>query len=422
MATEVSVSIQPASDSIRSGLESSGSLLSDFVMVDIPNHTDCFPVRRSPQVTRKANSASPSLVKRLLHVTDSEHLERTSYSSMVTMSSTSETSISDSCSTVATSEPFSSRSLVVDVSPFMNRRGEVGGIHKSLGASAIVVPVNTNREEVHGVFQDERARVKNEEEIERKLVDWAVNVYVPACKSLLQHCAAKKVVPSKVQADLRNLANTVTYFCNEHQERSNFSHRGLSPSKSFGEIPDAVAHAEPSQHLLSPTRPRRPDHSESDSSVAVKVIRSVSSSLLHPLLGEAARGFSSELYKDIVSAIQKISWKVEACLTSVDENFSIHKEIFDPHQTLIVGTMMTALPPEEPKIHSSPAHVIRKGSLRGTRGMEVAYVPVTDHEPVPPSPLHSQSYSLDLLGRPKSSDPRQPTAEVGLRRILCLQF
>ena len=420
MATEVSVSLRPTPDSIRNGLEPSGKLLSDFVMVDVPNHNDCFQIRRSPLISRKAKSASPGVVKKLFLTTEVDHLKRSSGSSMATTtSSTSEASISDHCPAIVTSEPYLSQPLMVDVSPLVVRRAEKHRPHKPLAASSTLVPVNMGCDDVDSVFQDERARAKSEEEIERKLVDWAINVYVPSCKTLLQHCATKKVVPRNVQADLQHLSNTVTFFCNEHQERSGSNRRSLSPSKSIGEIPDAVSSCEGSSEHLSPDRTKRPDHPESDSTVAVKVLRSVSTSLLRPLLEEAARGFNNQLYKDIVSAIQKISWKVEACLTSVDENFSIHSAIFDPNQTSIVRTMMTALPPEEPKIHSSPAHVVRKGSVSGNRRTEVTYVPVVDHEPVIPSPLHSQLYSPDPVDRPKSADPRHSSSDEIVSEDMC---
>lgn len=209
---------------------------------------------------------------------------------------------------------------------------------------------------------------------EKKLVDWALNVYVPACRTLLQRCAAKKVDAKKVLADLRNLSNTVNFFCTEHQKQNEIrSTHGMSPSHSSVDAPRS--------HNTSPIMPRSrllpspiplslsPTPQESEASVAVKVLRSVSSSLLHPLLEVADNGFSKELYRDIVVAIQKISWKVEACLTynNQGEECNVHKRIFDAKQTSLVGSMMTALPPEEPTFHTSPVHFVRGGKRSSKR-------------------------------------------------------
>ncbi len=120
-------------------------------------------------------------------------------------------------------------------------------------------------------------------------------------------------------------------------------------------------------HTLSPpppqiSRPRR--DSQALTSVAVKVLRSVSSFLLPPLLREACGEFTPRLLRDIVMAIQKISWKVEACLSfcnSID-TFAVHDEVFS-EEVLTAGMkdVMIASPPEEMKIQNSPAHLAALG-------------------------------------------------------------
>ena len=268
---------------------------------------------------------------------------------------------------------------------------------------SILVPPEEMAED--DVFQCEEKVDKNR--TEKKLVDWALNVYVPACRTLLQRCAAKKVDAKKVLSDLRNLANTVNFFCTEHQKQNEIrSTHGMSPSHSSVAAIDA-----PRSHNTSPILPRSrllpsplplslsPTPQESEASVAVKVLRSVSSSLLYPLLEEADRGFSKELYKDIVVAIQKISWKVEACLTynNQGEEYNVHKRIFDVKQTGLVGSMMTALPPEEPSFHTtSPVHFVR-GAKRSSKRwlLRTNTDPEKEEEAVLASSANTRDSALD---------------------------
>ena len=77
------------------------------------------------------------------------------------------------------------------------------------------------------VFSDDKENIESKDN--KKLVDWATNVYVPACKDLLYHCSQEPVSSVKVQTYLRLLGNTITFFCNEHQSPVH----GISPSRSM---------------------------------------------------------------------------------------------------------------------------------------------------------------------------------------------
>lgn len=68
----------------------------------------------------------------------------------------------------------------------------------------------------------------NEHKEDKKLVDWVTNVFVPACKNLLEQCSVEPVVITKVQTYLRLLNNTIMFFCNEHQQSP-----VVSPSRSM---------------------------------------------------------------------------------------------------------------------------------------------------------------------------------------------
>ncbi len=69
------------------------------------------------------------------------------------------------------------------------------------------------------------------EEEEVKLIDWVFNMYVPTCKQLLEYCQGHSVNLIKLQQYLKLLSNSITFFCNEHQQIQ--KQKEMSFSKSF---------------------------------------------------------------------------------------------------------------------------------------------------------------------------------------------
>ena len=226
---------------------------------------------------------------------------------------------------------------------------------------------------------------------DEKLVDWAFNVFLPACRTLLCHCAEEEELrASSIQYDLRNLSNTIDYFCTEQQKLSGilksrgmmtlslstdrFQRLAANRFKTLRNNSSMSATGEPGSNA-------DPSESEDqyDRGYAVKILRSVSQSLIAPLLHDAERGFTQELYKSIVQAIQKISWKVEACLSfnQPGKDYVIHSEIFDAENTDRLRAMMIgALPPEEPKLPPAPRGA-RSNSISSRKQSESAHNPTT---------------------------------------------
>ena len=244
------------------------------------------------------------------------------------------------------------------------------------------------------VFQD--VEIDMGSEVDSKLIDWAFNVFVPACCTLLSRCAkmeAQKESPHHrntlvgatallfsdgIQSDLRNLSNTINYFCSEQQRLSGLLKAKISSSVStdrMSRIATNRASTLQAQQSSSNTSSFSETSSgsfdshdsQTDRSYAVKILRSVSQSLIAPLLHEAEDGFTHELYKSIIQALQKISWKVEACLSFNDpsKEFEIHAKIFDSGRIPAIRSMMIgALPPEEPKLQVvGAAHASRSNSI-----------------------------------------------------------
>ena len=80
------------------------------------------------------------------------------------------------------------------------------------------------------VFTSDDKSVRGEEA--GKLVDWVFNMYVPTCKSLLECCQSSSVDMKRLHQYLKLLSNSVTFFCNEHQQMRLLK-ESVSPSKSF---------------------------------------------------------------------------------------------------------------------------------------------------------------------------------------------
>lgn len=257
---------------------------------------------------------------------------------------------------------------------------------ESTVATPIIIPPVDPDDEVFHEFCD----IDICNEADSKLVDWSFNVFIPACRTLLLHCADGKdtdltssqdtdltssqetdLTSSQILTDLRSLSNTINYFCSEQQRLSGqlkLTTRGISSSLStdrFYKLKDKGKGTH-SRHGCSNTASMSSDSTSSsgfessqdsqyDRSYAVKILRSVSQSLIRPLLQDSESGFTSDLYKSIVQAIQKIAWKVEACLSFNDptQEFNIYSSIFDEEQKLKLSKMLIrALPPEEPKLQT----------------------------------------------------------------------
>ena len=243
------------------------------------------------------------------------------------------------------------------------------------------------------VFQD--VEIDMGSEVDSKLVDWAFNVFVPACCTLLGRCAEMKTEKEKesssdvsafpgaietlsdcIQSDLRSLSNTINYFCSEQQRLSGLLKAKISSSVSTDRMSKIATNRASTLQTSSNTSSfsdasssasgYESHDSTADRSYAVKILRSVSQSLIAPLLYEAEDGFTDELYKSIIQALQKISWKVEACLSFNDpsKDNEIHAKIFNSERAPAIRVMMIgALPPEEPKLYVAATHASRSNSM-----------------------------------------------------------
>ncbi len=272
------------------------------------------------------------------------------------------------------------------------RRGRLSSIDSDLGSSSEEVssdevhrvgtpPIagkffksssvdTAHRDQDDDVFQDGELDFCSE--TDGKLVHWAFSVFVPACRMMLFHCAEDPVDARQIQLDLRNLSNLIGFFCNEHQRISTLlrPHKRLKQSRSASNFSRLEVQEEKLGSPNIPSMSSRTSISSNSSngydsmdslaerSYAVKVLRSISASLIAPLLKKASKGFTAELYQSLVVALQKISWKVEACLSFNNcapegANVDIHGGIFDIEQSVRVRDMMIkTLPPEELKLQT----------------------------------------------------------------------
>ena len=202
-----------------------------------------------------------------------------------------------------------------------------------------------------------------QEEADTKLINWACNDFVPACHQLLTRCSESRTKSAQmksadVQADLRSLSNTITFFCSEQQQRLSQVFE-IKPIKARGLCQSVSTQTFPRPMSAALMGSGESGESTGDRSYAVKVLRSASQSLIAPLLFEATQreGFTPNLHQAIIKALQKIAWKVEACLSFSNPNHSanIHAMIFtEEHTESVKDMMIRARPPAEPKLPIGP--------------------------------------------------------------------
>ncbi len=214
---------------------------------------------------------------------------------------------------------------------------------------------------------------------DRKLIEWASKEFVPSCQMLLSQCTEGENKSEVIKTQLKDLSNRIIYFSSEHQRLSmQFSPRhGISPSVSTDRFNQSSVQRPVTPVSPSPGKspmPKGRDSGESQydhHSYAVKVLRSVSQELIEPLLRDAADfGFTSELYRAIVQAMQKIAWKVEACLSYNDptKQFRIHHDIFtDSAVEKVKHMMIRASPLNSTPYDLSPLQPVTTETIDPTR-------------------------------------------------------
>ena len=173
-----------------------------------------------------------------------------------------------------------------------------------------------------------------------KLIDWAINQCIPACRNLLDNCQTSADVKI-IQSELKSIGTVVMGALKDEEaaapillQRSKASLSQLATSSSetsmFG---DATLKA-----LTN----------------ALSLIES----LLERL--ETIDCVTPEVLKDIVATVQKIAWKVEACgfFKSESQPLKVHDAIFDSRfQSSSLGDMLVrASPPDIPKLQVIVEH------------------------------------------------------------------
>jgi len=178
---------------------------------------------------------------------------------------------------------------------------------------------------------------------------WAQETFVPACVSLLDHCANENVVASAVQDDLQRLAGIVQGFCDQHQ-----TSRVISGSSTISRIktPPAIVSS-------SLTRSANFDFSEdrsplTDEHVSVTVLHSAVESLISPLLTQISQEFTFAMCSEIVEMLRKLILQVEGCLSFLNSSkeVNIYGEIFTEQRKQQLRDAVAATPPPAYKVHS----------------------------------------------------------------------
>ena len=222
------------------------------------------------------------------------------------------------------------------------------------------------------------------EEVADRLMVWAKTELIPLCHAVLEECETDSPVVLALQSSLRQLSNAVSALCGEllRKQAGTF---GRSTS------PDLQKSAEIA--LMKP---------QSQLSFVVRVLSPTVNSLV-PVISSLSRGFNEGVYQGIVFTLQKLAWKVEACVCYENPtwNFECHKLVFDESHKPAVARFLSATPLE-------PRHRLSSSNQRYSMVIDCQGSATT--EPGSPvSPFHKKSAAKRVASvDPQGCKPSSP--------------
>ena len=245
--------------------------------------------------------------------------------------------------------------------------------------SPIVPDKDTNVES-----RDSRQSSLEAEEIADRLMVWAKTELVPICHTVLDECETDTPVVLALQSSLRQLSNAVSALCTELMKKQSGS-IGRSTS------PDLQKSAE-----IAMMKP------QSQLSFVVRVLSPTVNSLV-PIISGLSRGFSEEVYQGIVFMLQKLAWKVEACVCYENPswNFECHKLVFDESHKPAIIRFLNASPLEPPRP--------RVSSTKQRYSMVIDCQGATAVPDSPTSPYRKTAAKRVASMDPKACTPGSPT-------------
>ena len=173
-----------------------------------------------------------------------------------------------------------------------------------------------------------------------KLVDWAINQCVPACRKLLHNCQTSADVKT-IQSELKYIGTLIVGALKDEEVA----------------VPNLLQSSKTSMHQLT-TSPSEPSMFGNATMKALTNSLSLVDSLLERL--ETVDSVTPEVLKDIVATVQKIAWKIEACgfFRSESQSLRVHDTIFDSKfQSSSLGNMVVKVsPPGIPKLQVIVEH------------------------------------------------------------------
>ena len=188
-----------------------------------------------------------------------------------------------------------------------------------------------------GRFGSFRHSSESPEEIADLLTSWAGKDFIPAAHAVLDACARDNPVVLSLQSQLRQLSNTITSLCN------------LLLKKQAGPVPQCCSGSSDLTRSLE-IAIQKPS---SQLSFVVRVL-SPTSNFLGPIIAALSKGFTEILYQEIVTVLQKLAWKIEACVRyeSPQSTFECHKAVFDESRKASITRFLSMTPPIEPRLRT----------------------------------------------------------------------
>ena len=188
-----------------------------------------------------------------------------------------------------------------------------------------------------GRFDSFRHSSESPEEIADLLTSWAGKDFIPAAHAVLDACSKDNPVVLSLQSQLRQLSNTITSLCNLLLKKQ--AGPGLQCCSGSSDLTRSleIAIQKPSSQL----------------SFVVRVL-SPTSNFLGPIIAALSKGFNESLYQEIVTVLQKLAWKIEACVRyeSPQSNFECHKAVFDESRKVGITRFLSVTPPIEPRLRT----------------------------------------------------------------------